>query len=165
MEAHHTPLPADESIRWAKRVLEIDPRHLLMSEFLAGVYLKQGDVDQFLAENLRRAHVSGVAEAAVERLTRLAADMQQAYAAEGHAGVARFMLQQIPSDGEAAVAVQRAVLHAAAGERDAAFTHVDRALDLRDPALVYLAVAPQWNPLRDDPRFVERLKRMALRPV
>lgn len=155
----------DEAILWANRVLEVDPRHLLAGEFLAGVYLKQGDVEQFLAENLRRAKLFGVPEAAVERLTRLAADMRQAYGAEGHAGLARCMLEQIPPDGGGAIALQRAVLHGAAGELDAAFEHLDRALDLRDPALVYLAVAPQWDSLRDDPRFSDRLKRMALRPV
>ena len=68
----------DDAIRWAKRVLEIDPRHLLAGEFLAGAYLQQGDVEQFLAENLRRARVFGVPEAAVEQLTRLAADLRQA---------------------------------------------------------------------------------------
>ena len=40
----------------------------------------------------------------------------------------------------------------------------DRALDLRDPALVYLAVAPQRDSLRGDPRFGDRLKRMGLGP-
>ena len=155
----------DEAIVWANRVLEIDPRHLLAGEFLAGVYLKQGDVEQFLAENLRRAKLFDIPPAAVERLRCLAADMRQAYAAEGQAGLARCMLQHMPRDGGGPIAVQRAVLHAAAGELDAAFEHLDRALDLRDPALVYLAVAPQWDPLRDDPRFVDRLKRMALRPV
>jgi hypothetical protein len=39
------------------------------------------------------------------------------------------------------------------------------ALDVRDPALVYLAVAPQWDSLRHDARFIDRLKRMALHPV
>lgn len=155
----------DEAILWANRVLEIDPRHLLAGEFLAGVHLKQGDVEQFLAENLRRARLFGVPEAGVERLRRLAADMQQAYAADGHAGLARCMLQQIPPDGAGAIALQRAVLHGAVGELDAAFEHLDQALDQRDPALVYLAVAPQWDCLRDDSRFADRLKRMALRSV
>ena len=155
----------DEAILWAKRVLEVEPRHLIAGEFLAAAHLQQGDVEQFLAENLRRAKLFGVPEAAMERLTRLAADMRHAYGAEGHPGLARCMLQQIPSDGEGAIALQRAVLHGAAGELDAAFEHLDRALDLRDPALVYLAVAPQWDSLRDDPRFADRLKRMALRPV
>ena len=155
----------DEAMLWAKRVLEIDPRHLLAGEFLAAVYLQQGDVEQFLAENLRRAKLFGAPAAALERLTRFAADMRQAYAEDGRAGLARCMLGQIPPNGGGAIALQRAVLHGAAGELDAAFEHLDRALDLRDPALVYLAVAPQWDSLRADPRFADRLKRMALRRV
>ena len=54
---------------------------------------------------------------------------------------------------------------AAAGDCDAAFEHLDRALDARDPALVHLAVAPQWDSLRGDPRFNQRLARMRLQPV
>jgi tetratricopeptide (TPR) repeat protein len=153
----------DEATLWAKRVLEIDPRHLLAGEFLAGVYFKQGDVEQFLAENIRRAKLFGVPDTAVERFTRLAADMRQAYDAGQHAGLARCMLQQIPPGSGGAIALQRAVLHGAAGELDAAFQYLDRALDLRDPALVYLAVAPQWDTMRDDPRFAARLERMGLR--
>lgn len=155
----------DETIRWANRVLEIDPRHLLVGEFLAGVYLKQGDVEQFLAENLRRARLFGAPEAAMEQLRRLAASMQQAYVADGQTGLARCMLQHIPPDGGGTVAVQRAVLHGAVDELDAAFKYLDQALDLRDPSLVYLGVAPQWDSLRADPRFADRLKRMALGPV
>jgi hypothetical protein len=90
--------------------------------------------------------------------------MRQAYEAGGREGLARHMLEQIPADASGAITLQRAVLHGATGELDAAFSCLDRALDLRDPALVYLAVAPQWDPLRDDPRFAERLRRMALRP-
>jgi tetratricopeptide (TPR) repeat protein len=155
----------DDAIRWANRVLEIDPRHLLAGEFRAGVYLKRGDVEQFLAENVRRAELFGVATAALEQLIRANAEMKQAYSAGGHAGLARFMLARIPPDAGGAIDLQRAVLHGAAGELDAAFMHLDRALDLHDPGLVYLAVAPQWDSLRSDARFIERLKRMDLHPV
>jgi DNA-binding winged helix-turn-helix (wHTH) protein len=151
-----------EVITWMKRALEIDPRNLLAGEFLAGVYLKQGDIEQFLAENVRRAELFGAPEAALERLPGLCADMRRAYAADGHAGLSRRMLEHIPPDGGSAMALQRAVLYGAAGELDAAFTHLDRALDLRDPGVVNLAVAPQWDNLRDDPRLADRLKRMAL---
>jgi DNA-binding winged helix-turn-helix (wHTH) protein/Tfp pilus assembly protein PilF len=155
----------DDAIRWATRVLEIDPRNLLAGEFLCAAYLKRGDVDQFLAENLRRAALFGVPEEALEQLTRQVADLRLAYATEGHAGLARCMLARIPPDAGGAIEIQRAVLHGAAGELDAAFEHLDRALDLHDPGLVYLAVAPQWDSLRDDPRFADRLQRMGLGPV
>ena len=58
--------------------------------------------------------------------------------------------------------MQGAVLHSQAGELDAAFWHLDRAIDARDPALVHLAVAPQWDDLRGDPRLAARLTRMGL---
>jgi len=45
---------------------------------------------------------------------------------------------------------------------DEAFECLDQAISFRDPALVHLAVAPQWDSLRDDPRFGERLKVMRL---
>ena len=152
----------DDAIVWAKRVLEIDPRHLLASEFLAAVYLKQGDLEQFLAANIRHAQRFGVSEAALEQVTRISAEMRLAYAAGGQAALARSLLERIPPHAAGAITLQRAVLHGAAGDLDAAFTHLDLALTLRDPALVYLAVAPQWDSLRDDARFADRLKRMAL---
>ena len=54
---------------------------------------------------------------------------------------------------------------AEAGDLDAAFEHVQRLIDARDPVLVHLAVAPQWDCLRADPRFNECLERMKLRPA
>ena len=55
--------------------------------------------------------------------------------------------------------------YAEAGDLDAAFEHLHRLIDARDPALIHLAVAPQWDSLRADPRFNECLARMKLRPV
>ena len=58
-----------------------------------------------------------------------------------------------------------AMHYAELGDLDAAFEHLQRMLDARDPALIHLAVAPQWDSLRADPRFNECLARMKLRPV
>ena len=55
-----------------------------------------------------------------------------------------------------------AILYGAAGQMDSAFEQLDRALAVRDPSLVYLAVGPQWDSLRGDPRFDDRLKQMDL---
>jgi serine/threonine protein kinase len=51
------------------------------------------------------------------------------------------------------------------GDLDAAFEAVRRMLDARDPALIQLAVGPQWDSMRADPRFNQCLARMNLRPV
>ena len=58
-----------------------------------------------------------------------------------------------------------AVRFAQAGDLDSAFEQLQRLIDTRDPAMIHLAVAPQWDSLRADPRFNECLERMKLRPV
>jgi hypothetical protein len=55
-----------------------------------------------------------------------------------------------------------ALFHGELGELDAAFDSLERAFESRDPALVYLAVAPQWDPLRADSQFAACLSRMGL---
>ncbi len=52
-----------------------------------------------------------------------------------------------------------------AGDVDAAFELLQRLIDKREPALIHLAVAPQWDSLRADPRFNQCLARMKLRPA
>jgi serine/threonine protein kinase/Tfp pilus assembly protein PilF len=58
-----------------------------------------------------------------------------------------------------------AVRFAQAGDLDSAFEQLQRLIDTRDPAMIHLAVAPQWDSLRADPRFNECLERMKLRPA
>ena len=60
------------------------------------------------------------------------------------------------------LASRRAILYGDAGRLDDAFACLDQAIASRDPALVYLSVAPQWDCLRGDPRFTKRLERLAL---
>ena len=154
----------DDAITWANRALEMDPRHMLAGEFLAGAYWKQGDMDRFLAENLRRAEVFGVSVEAMAHLRHVCAEMQDAYADAGPRGLACCMLEHMPPGEGGSASVQRAILCGGAGDLDSAFEHLDRAIDGHDPALVHLAVAPQWDSLRVDPRFNQRLARMGLAP-
>ena len=58
-----------------------------------------------------------------------------------------------------------AVRSAEAGDLDAAFEHLQRLIDARDFAVIHLAVAPEWDNLRADPRFNQCLARMKLRPA
>jgi hypothetical protein len=59
----------------------------------------------------------------------------------------------------------RLVSCAESGDLDKAFELLHRALDVRDPGLIHLAIAPQWDSLRADPRFNECLALMKLRPL
>ena len=141
----------DETIAWVARSLELAPQHLLAREFLAAAYLKKGDLDRHMAESLTHARAAGCPEPLLDEFRR-------AYDTGGRAGVVAFALRANANGPP----VQLALLHGESGHLDDAFRHLDAAIALRDPALVHLAVAPQWDCLRGDRRFVERLHTIGL---
>ena len=143
----------DEAIEWANKALALDPRHLLAREFLAGAYLKKGNFARYLMEVTEHAAACGVPAAALDPL-------KAAYAGGARAG-AWYSLQQVAAN-QNAPAFQLALLSGEAGDLDAAFDYLDRAMLGRDPSLVDLGVGPQWDCLRGDPRFEQRVLRMGL---
>jgi tetratricopeptide (TPR) repeat protein len=130
----------DEAIEWANKALALDPHHLVAREFLASAYLQKGDFDRYLAEVIDHAALADVPASELEPL-------KAAYAAGGPSRVWTYSLEQMASNPNVP-ALQLAVFAAQAGDIDAAFLHLDRAIDGRDPSLVDLAVGPQWDPLR-----------------
>jgi tetratricopeptide (TPR) repeat protein len=156
----------DEALWWAHRALEIDPTHLLASVFVAFLYWRLGDIDSLIAHNIRAATARGVANEAMDSLRQSTARLRQVYAAKGAAGVSRFMADHMGHEryaGDASTtAPQRAALYGAAGLMDEAFVCLDEAIAGRDPGMVYLAVGALWDPLRNDPRFADRLRAVSL---
>ena len=152
----------DEALVWAKRALETDPRHLLARELLVGIHMKNGDFDTVAAENVKQAESFGAPREMLMGIREVCGRLKAAYASGGHAAAARCALREIPEHAADAATIRLVVLNADAGNLDAAFDHLDRAIASRDPSLVHLAVAPQWDALRNDPRFRERLSRLRL---
>jgi tetratricopeptide (TPR) repeat protein len=145
----------DDAIEWASKTLELDPRHPHAREHLAGAYWKKGDGDRYMAENLKHAELHG---APAETLARL----KESYAAGGVAGVWRLGLELAAKHPQAVPAMQLALFHGEVGSKDAAFQYLEQAMESHDPGLVHLAVGPQWDCLRSDPRFQDALLRMGL---
>jgi hypothetical protein len=55
-----------------------------------------------------------------------------------------------------------ASVHAALGEREAAFAWLDRAVTERAAGVLFLRVRHRWDPLRADPRFATLVRRLGL---
>ena len=146
----------DDAIEWANKALAIDPRHPHAREHLAGAYWKKGDPEHFLAENLKHAELHGTPAEALGQLKRT-------WAEGGRAAMIKLVLQRASEQPQAFPAMQLALFNGEAGDMDAAFHHLERAIEVHEPALVHLAVASQWDSLRDDPRFYQCLSRMGLR--
>jgi DNA-binding winged helix-turn-helix (wHTH) protein len=160
----------DDTLVWARRALEVDAKHVLASQFIMHVYWRIGDANRLAAwivSQATRAIEWGFSEEQVAVMKQVAADMLQVYATAGLSGMNRFWVDQITNpqlefDVLLKMAFFRARLYGAAGRLDEAFDCLDQAIAQRDPALVHLAVAPDWDGLRDDPRFDDRLKKMGL---
>lgn len=145
----------DDVIRWSEKTLALDSSHLVAREFLAGAYLKKADVDRYMAECMTHADAAGTRG-------KLTDSFQASYSEGGRSAAIKDLLARTAAGECALPEMQLALMHGDVGEMDAAFAHLNAAIDARDPALVHLAVAPQWDMLRADPRFRQCLDRMGL---
>ena len=157
----------DDALVWAQRAIDVNPKHAQACQFMSYVYLKTGDINRFAAWAVSVAIEFGLPEEWVAVMKQVTADAQQVYATAGLSGVKRFWVDQITNpqmdfDVLLKMPFFRAKIYGAAGRLDEAFDCLDQAIAQRDPALVHLAVAPDWDGLRDDPRFDDRLKKMGL---
>ena len=170
----------DDVIVWVNKALDRDPRHLFARELLVGAYWKKGDFKRQIVEDLKRVEARDLSEEARAALREIVAEILHAFDHEGLEAAHRCILKhmssawmtQLMSDEGGSTIIGRGntiigplARSAEAGDLDKAFELLQGALDVRDPGLVYLAVAPQWDRLRADPRFNECLARMKLRPV
>jgi tetratricopeptide (TPR) repeat protein len=166
----------DDVIVWVSKALDRDPQHLFARELLGGAYYKKGDLERTLEEDLKRVEARGPSEDVLAAVKRMYAEILDVYRRDGNAAMHRCILEhrrragELLSNGGASPERGNANLglvvhYAEAGQLDTAFELLQRAIDVRDPALVHLAVAPGWDSLRADPRFNECLARMKLRPV
>ena len=165
----------DDVIVWLNKALDRDPRHLFARELLTGAYWMTGEFERGLAEDLKRVEARSPDEETLAAFRQMYADAVDAYRRGGPAEANRLIVEYRQRATEVLSDTARAergntglgvvVHYALAGNLDAAFEHLRNAIAARDPALVHLAVAPQWDSLRADPRFNECLARMKLRPV
>ncbi len=165
----------DDVIVWVSKALDRDPRHLFARELLVGAYAKKGDVARQIEEDLKRVEARfDLSDENRAALKGICDEFVHVYTHEGKAAAYRYFLEHqqrlkelVPDGGSdrGNTIIGPLARSAEMGDLDKAFELLQRALDVRDPQLVHLAVAPQWDSLRADPRFNQCLERMRLRPV
>jgi tetratricopeptide (TPR) repeat protein len=168
----------DDVIVWVNKALDRDPRHMFARELLVGAYWKKGDFKRQIVEDLRRVEARDLSEEVRGALREIVADILHAFDREGLDAAHRCILKHMSSPwvtqlmsnesgstiiGRGNTMIGPLARSAEAGDLDKAFELLQGALDVRDPGLVHLAVAPQWDRLRADPRFNLCLARMKLR--
>jgi len=151
-----------DTIEWANKALAVEPGHSMARELIGGAFWKLGDFKRMTETDVEHARSFGASGETLAMVQARGAALEQAFHAGGYAAVARCILERTSSDDIRRASLVLPFLLGEAGELDAAFTELDRAFDIRDPALPHLAVAPGWDCLRGDPRFDALLRRMGL---
>lgn len=144
----------DEALEQAKKTYELDPTHVGAQSWLAHAYNAKGMYAESLAitEKTSRPDYS------------FWAHMGYAYAKLGRRKDAEAALQHWEEDRKTRYVSSYwvAVTYAAIGDKDAAFAELEKSYQNRDWFLQRLKTDPFMDPLRDDPRFADLVRRIGL---
>jgi TolB-like protein/Flp pilus assembly protein TadD len=142
----------DEALSAFRRSITLSPGAAGPNYYIATVHLTQGDHDRALAallpENLAGFRFTGEA-----LIYHALGDTEKSDAAVA-------ALNELPL----AWAYQRAIVYAYRGEADKAFEWLNTAIEIRDRGLNLILGDPFLDNVRDDPRFIEVLKRLNRAP-
>ncbi len=147
----------DEALLELRKTLEMDQNFQRTHGYLEIVYRSKGMNDEAFAEHLVYATLTG---ASAERITNL----KEAYAAAGWKGVWQKEIEWALEDSKSRYVSHygMAMLYDSLGDKDRTMEWLNKAYEERDGTLVYLKVEPRFDPLRDDPRFQDLLRRIGL---
>jgi adenylate cyclase len=147
----------NDAIAQGERTLELDPTYAYLDSTLANAYREKGLLDQAITlyqqgEQFTHAPSRGLG------ITYARAGKR----AEAEEVLARFLAQREKKYISAAAI---GLIYGALGNKDEAFRWLGRAYNDHDAVLTTIAFYPGSQPLRDDPRFIDLVKRVGLDPT
>ncbi|MGH2406348.1 MAG: tetratricopeptide repeat protein, partial [bacterium] len=144
----------DTAIEHYRKTLETDPNFALAHQRLGWAYVQKGMFEDAVAAFQKAMGVAGV-------LWQMPS-LGYVYALSGKTDEARRVLAELRD-----LAKQRyvpsysfALVYLGLGENDQAIEWLERTYEERDGFLVYLKVEQRLDPLREDPRFQDLLRRV-----
>jgi TolB-like protein/Tfp pilus assembly protein PilF len=149
----------DEAIIQLKRTLTLDPNFYLTHRYLAIACHTKGNYAEAIGE-YRKA-------LALNDDPWVKALLGRSLAKSGQRGEAIKMLGELQSESahRYVPSASLAVVYAALGEKDKAFVWLEKDVAERSPRPPLFSVNPVFDDLRDDPRFTDLVRRVALAKV
>jgi tetratricopeptide (TPR) repeat protein len=144
----------DQVIEVSKKTLETD-QNGNHGTLLRYAYLYKGMYTEAISEMLESIRQGGDDNSSEIYLA-------VAYAKSGNREKARSILKQLETTKDYVAPGEIAILYVALGDKEAAFSSLEKAYSAHDLQLQYLNVDPDFDPIRGDPRFQDLLRRVGL---
>ena len=148
----------DSAMEHGKRLAQLDPNFPLAHHVYALVYLKQRRYAEAIAEYQQ--------DAAKDRTAYTLSFLGHSYARAGRRDEAMALLKELEEKYKTreSLAQYVAAVYAGLGDKDQAFAWLEKGFQDKCGVLSFVAVDATYDPLRDDPRYADLLRRMGLRP-
>jgi TolB-like protein/DNA-binding winged helix-turn-helix (wHTH) protein/Tfp pilus assembly protein PilF len=148
----------DEAIRHAQRALELDPGFPLAHLYLAEAYAGKSQYPEAIVETRKALDLNADPSWALSELARM-------YSVSGEIDQGREILRTLlqSADQRKDLGMQFAQIYAALGDKEATLGWLDRAYRNREGGLILLHVSPVFQSVRQDPRFIDLVRRIGLR--
>lgn len=142
-----------------QKALDLESSYSPPHGYLARVYLQREEYTDAIREAELFATLS---ERAANSLPLLAA----VYVRGGREAEGRALLKELEVLSRDTYVPPLVIsrVYANVNEPDRAFAWLENGFEIRDPGLVWLKVDPMWDPIRDDPRFSDLIRRIGLPP-
>jgi len=144
----------DESVTQHKKTIDLDPGFARAHRTLAEVYLVKGDYANAVEERAKYFDLTGQPQNG--------ALIRSTFAKDGWIGVARLVTAENSPLKDSNNNWVLAKAYVDLGERDKAINELIKAYEIRLSSLCWLKVEPQMDPLRDDPRYKDLMKKVHL---
>jgi len=140
----------DEAMTQLKKTLELDANFLAAHVSLGFVYQMTGNYAESVEERAKVRELQGNPQIAIQ--------IRESFAKGGWEGFLQDQIEDRKLSNPSAYIV--GTFHAALGEKDKAFDELNISYENREYFMTLLKVDPRLDPLRDDPRFQELLRKV-----
>ena len=150
----------DPALADLQKAVEMDPNNLMTQHFVGYLLLKMNRPSESVAHVLRAMELTGAFD------TKQLEDLRHTFQTDGASSFFRKQAeyaQQLNERGTYRSPLLIAIAYAASGDREAALTWLERAVDERAPWLPELRLEPTYDLFRSDPRFLALVKRVGLK--
>jgi tetratricopeptide (TPR) repeat protein len=169
-----------------ERAIELDPLNFMYQSYLGNVFYRSRQFDEAITQynkglalepnfidamsGLKNSfQMKGMHEEALDATKKvyiIRGDHEVVEALEsgnsegGYTEAMRRAADLLAARSNPAIALNIATFYTYAGEKERALDWLERAYKERFQNMIYLRVSPHWDPLRDNPRFLDLLRRM-----